>query len=294
MSASSPESSRAIRRIGLVVHPTRPIDEPLENLQSWTAAHDVALVQVPIAGRQRDLVPEGRVEDCDLVVSIGGDGTMLAATRSALAARRPVLGVACGSLGALTSVEPTGIERALDRFTHWDWVPRHVPALEIRRDDGEDLLALNDLAIVRAGQGQIRATAEIDGAVYGRFAGDGCIVSTAIGSSAYALAAGGPLLAPGTDAFLLTPLTTHGGFIPPLVIGAGARLRLHTDGGYGGARVELDGQATEADAGLMEISLRGDVATVVTFSDQESFLTGLRRRGIVMDSPRIIADEQRG
>ncbi len=235
-----------------------------------------------------------RIEDCDLVVSIGGDGTMLAAARAAMEARRPVLGIACGSLGALTSVEADGIDRALGRFARWDWVPRRLPALEIRREEGEDFLALNDLAIVRAGQGQIRGSAEVDGALFTRFAGDGCIVSTAVGSSAYTLAAGGPLLAPGADAFVLTLLPTHGGTHPPLVIGAGSRLRLETDGGQSGARVELDGQRTEADAGVMEISLRREVATLVSFSDQESLLNGLRRRGILADSPRIVVDGKRG
>jgi NAD+ kinase len=218
---------------------------------------------------------------------------MLAATRAAMAARRPVLGVACGSLGALTAVGSDGVEHALDRFVRWDWSPRRLPALEIRREDGDDLLALNDLAIVRAGQGQIRATAQVDGTLFARFAGDGCIVSTAVGSSAYALAAGGPLLAPEADAFVLTPLTIHGGFSPPLVISAQSRLALEIYGGHGGARIELDGQVTDVRAGAMEISLRGDVATLVAFSDQEPLLTGLRRRRIVMDSPRIIADEER-
>ena len=78
------------------------------------------------------------------------------------------------------------------------------------------------------------------------------------------------------------------------MIGAGSRLRLETDGGQSGARVELDGQRTEADAGVMEISLRREVATLVSFSDQESLLNGLRRRGILADSPRIVVDGKRG
>jgi NAD+ kinase len=294
MSAPSSESGRpAIRRIGLVVHPKRPIDEPLAAVRDWTGAHEVELVQLPVRHRQRDIAPEGRAEECDLVVSIGGDGTMLAATRAALEARRPVLGIACGSLGALTSVDVDGVARALDRFVRWDWQPRRLPALEVRREDGDDFLALNDLVVVRAGQGQIRGRAEVDGTLFARFAGDGCIVSTAVGSSAYGLAAGGPLLAPGAEAFLLTLLPTHGGSCPPLVIGASSHLRLETDGGQSGARVELDGQQTEAEAGVMEISLRGDVATLVAFSDQEPLLTGLRRRGILVDSPRIVADDKR-
>jgi NAD+ kinase len=296
MAADAQSSSRrdpGIRCLGLVVHPTRDIEQPFAQVREWSAAHGAGLVQVPVAGNRREVTREGRAEDCDLIVSIGGDGTMLAAVRSSLAAERPVLGIACGSLGALTSVDAADVRSALDRFAGREWVPRHLPALEIRREEAEPLLALNDIAIVRAGQGQIRATASVDGSLYGRLAGDGVIVSTPVGSSAYALAAGGPLLAPGTDAFLFTPLPFHGGFCPPLVIGAGSQLELDTNAGRSGARVELDGQVTDLTVTALQIRLRPRVATVVTFEGQESLLAGLRRRKILMDSPRILADDAR-
>jgi NAD+ kinase len=289
----NPEGSNGIRLIGVVVHPTRAVEAPLSALREWTAKHGAELVQIQVPGNNRAVTKRGRPEDCDLIVSIGGDGTMLAATRVALGARRPVLGVACGSLGALTGVPGDGVARALDRFAGQDWTPRRLPGLEVGLTNGAELLALNDIAIVRAGQGQIRATATVDQSLFARFAGDGCIVSTAIGSSAYALAAGGPLLAPGADAFLLTPLSPHGGVCPPLVIGAGSRLQLETSIGYGGGRIEVDGQVTDLEVGAMHIGLRSDVATVVGFPDQESIITRLRRRKIIIDSPRILAEEGR-
>lgn len=282
-----------VSSIGVVVHPTREIDEPLGILRDWTGAHEVELVQVDVPGREREVTRHGRAEDCDLLVSIGGDGTMLAATRTALEAGRPVLGVACGSLGALTSVATEELEPALDRFARGDWVPRALPGLDVERAAGEDVLALNDMAIVRAGQGQIRVAATVDGTLYGRFAGDGVVVSTALGSSAYALAAGGPLMAPGTDAFLLTPLSPHGGFCPPLVIGAASILELEIDTSHSGARVELDGQVTGLEVCDLRIGLRSEVATVVSFGDAETMLSGLRRRGIIIDSPRITAEDAR-
>ena len=276
------------------MHPSRDIEQPLGALRRWTAEHGAELVQIPLSSRPRRVAEEGRVEDCQLIVSIGGDGTMLAAVRVAMADERPVLGVACGSLGALTNVEEDGVIAALDRIDAGDWRPHRLPALEVRRSEGDSFLALNDFAVVRAGQGQIRVSAVVDGTLYARFAGDGCVVSAPVGSSAYALAAGGPLIAPGTDAFLLTPLPAHGGFSPPLVIAAHLTLELEVAGGYGGARVEVDGQVTGLEVSVLRISLRPDVAVVVGFPDQESFLTGLRRRGVIRDSPRIVADEARG
>jgi NAD+ kinase len=122
-------------------------------------------------------------------------------------------------------------------------------------------------------------------------AGDGCIVSTPTGSSAYALAAGGPLIEPDLEALLITPLTAHGGSCPPLVVRATSVIRLDATTGFGGARLELDGQVADAVRGPVTISLRRGVATLVGFPDQEPFLTVLRQRQIIADSPRIVAEE---
>ncbi len=277
-------------RIGLVVHPSRAIDEPLTAVRDWATAHGADLLQVEAPCQQQSVASPGAAEDCELIVSIGGDGTTLAAIHAGTDAGRPVLGVTFGSLGALTAVAPGGVARALDRFQAGDWEPRRLPALEGTVDREHGFRAVNDLAIVRAGQGQVRVVATLDGERYGRFAGDGCIVSTAIGSSGYGFAAGGPLLAAGLDAFVLTPLTMHGGSCGPLVIGPGSALELEVSG-HGGSRLEVDGQVARSDPSHLRVALRPRVATIVGFNDQEPFLTGLRRRQIIADSPRILADE---
>src|SRR4051794_29216297 len=96
---SATASSIVLGRIGVVVHPRRDVERPLDDLRRWAAQHSAELVQIAVDGGQRRRVaPYAVPEHCDLVVSIGGDGTMLAATRASLPAKRPVLGVACGSL----------------------------------------------------------------------------------------------------------------------------------------------------------------------------------------------------
>lgn len=292
-SAVATERLSPPRRLGVVVHPSRDIEQPLHALREWADAAGIPIVQVQAGGRQQQVAEPGTVDQCGLIVAIGGDGTALAAMRAAVGASSPVLGIACGSLGALTSVPADAVASSLDRFSRRDWTSRKLPALQVRREHGEELFALNDIAVVRGGEGQIRTTAHVDGSLFARFAGDGCIVSTPVGTSAYALAAGGPLLAPGAEAFLLTPLTVHGGFCPPLVLGAGSVLELNTSAGYGGGRLEVDGQVHDHSLGGLRVTLKPAVANVVTFDDLESPLAGLRRRRIILDSPRIQAEDDR-
>jgi NAD+ kinase len=282
------------RRIGLVVHPSRSVDKPLRLLREWSSEHEVELAQVPAAYSQRRVADEGDPADSDLIVSIGGDGTTLAALRSATAAQRPVLGIACGSLGALATVSVPDVTRSLDRFSRGEWRPRLFPALSVTTGEDEPLFALNDVAVVRAGGGQVRVSAHVDGSLYARIAGDGAVVSTPIGSSGYTISGGGPLILTGIEGFVFTPLPKHGGFCPPLVIGPKSTLQLDVGAGFGGARLEVDGQVASDHVRSLTIGLREGVATMVSFPDQETLLAGLRRRGIIVDSPRVTADDDRG
>jgi len=287
-------AAASLSRIGLVVHPVRPVDAALDMLREWAQRNGVDLVQVHAFCRQKPVAQQGDPSDCDRIVAIGGDGTTLAAIHTGVQAGRPVLGVSCGSLGVLTSVYPKEIGRALERFSAGEWTPKSLPALDGVREQGEPLQAINDIVVVRAGEGQIRVHVLVDGTLYARVAGDGCVVSTPLGSSAYGLSAGGPVLAAGTHAFAFTSLYAHGGVCPPLVVSEGSELQIVTAPGYGGARIEVDGQPMGPHVGDLKVSLRPAVATVVGFDDQERFLTGLRRRGIIADSPRFLAEDARG
>jgi NAD+ kinase len=286
-------NSRPLRRIGLVVHPSRSVDRPLGLVQEWSEQNGVELTQVPAAYSQRRVADEGDPGEADLIVSIGGDGTTLAALRSAAIVQRPVLGIACGSLGALATVAVADVTRSLERFSRGEWQPRRFPALSVARADDEPLFALNDVAVVRAGGGQVRVSARVDGNLYARIAGDGAIVSTPIGSSGYAISAGGPLLAGGLDGFVFTPLPKHGGFAPPLVIPAQSILELEVGAGFGGARLEVDGQVAADRVHSLTIGWQEQAATMVSFPDQETLTAGLRRRRIILDSPRVAADAER-
>jgi NAD+ kinase len=289
--------ARRLQRLGLVIHPRRAVAGAFEAIAAWGESHGVEVVEVPAPGQDRHFAPPGDPATCDLIVSLGGDGTTLAALRIAAAVGMPVLGVACGSLGALTAVGATDVATALDRVVSGDWKARRLPALAVESDGAEPQVAVNDLVIVRQGAGQIAAAVRVDGELFIRFAGDGLVVGTQLGSSAYTLAAGGPVLAPGGEGMVFTPLAPHGGFCPPLVTGPSSRLELHVEPGYGGARIELDGQIHDHVEPLVSrtltVVLRPDHATLVVLDGEEAMLAGLRRRRVLIDSPRMLARDDR-
>jgi NAD+ kinase len=282
-----------IDRIGVVVHPHRPLERALETLRAWTAANGADAVQIPIRGQERVVAPAGEAASCDLVLALGGDGTTLAALHAAAPHRLPVLGIACGSLGALTATSADATEEALTKFAAGAWHRRILPGIGVSADGSEPHHAINDLVVGRKGANQVVVGVHVDGELYVRFAGDGVVLSTPLGSSAYTMAAGGPMLAAGTEAIVVTPVAAHGGSAPPLVVAATSTVTIEIEGGFGGARIEFDGQFTDLEPRVLTTSWCADYATLVRFDEAESAFAGLRRRRILMDSPRVVAREER-
>jgi len=284
-------------RIALVVHPRRELGNALATLREWAEAQGASLVQLASPGQEQQVAPPGEVDGADLVVALGGDGTTLAALRAAAAVHLPVLGIACGSLGALTAVTADQIDDALSRVASGDWTERRLPAVVVERQGAEDLRAINDLVLVRAAAGQAMVEIEVDGERFIRLAGDGVVAATPLGSTAYTMAAGGPMLAPGASGMVVTPLAPHGGVCPPLVTGPDSRIRITLDPGHGGARIELDGQVSDTlpprEPVVFTLRLEEAFATLVSLGEHEPMVAGLRRRGILVDSPRVLARDSR-
>jgi NAD+ kinase len=182
---------------------------------------------------------------------------------------------------------------ALGHVEAGSWTPVDVPGLEVKGAGDRVEVAINDLTVIRDGPGQLLVSIVVDDVLYARVAGDGLVVATTLGSSAYTMAAGGPILAPGADALAVTPLAPHGGSIPPLVVGAGSRIALTIDAGHGGVRHEIDGRLGSLDGELLSVRGRTSYATLVRLADEESRLSGLRRRGLVVDSPRVLVRDAR-
>src|SRR5438034_9130069 len=122
-----------MRRVGIVLHPTRPVRRALDVLEDWAAAHALELVHLEAEGSRSGRPFDHEVGACDLVAAVGGDGTVLTALHAAAQTRTPVLGVACGSLGALTTVPEAELRAGLDRIAAGQWWPRRLSALVAQR-----------------------------------------------------------------------------------------------------------------------------------------------------------------
>ena len=290
----------AITRLGLVVHPrARDRAGRCDTLQRWSEERGVEVVQVPAPGQDRRVAEPGDPASCDAIVALGGDGTTLAALRTGAAAGKPVhrrrlrqpRRADRSHGGRSRATRSTASRRATGRRGS-------LPALRLRREGGETLTAVNDVVIVRRAPARSSAEVSVDGELFIRFAGDGLVVATPLGSSAYTLAAGGPVLAPGAHGIVLTPLAPHGGCCPPLVAGRESRLddrgRSRATAARGSSSTAGSARSsTRMRARTLELGLLRDHATLVALGGEESVLAGLRRRRVIIDSPRMLAREER-
>jgi NAD+ kinase len=278
--------------VGVIVHPTRPVRDALEVLKRWTEDRGLRLVQIR-TGEHPWVAQPGEVTACDLIAALGGDGTVLKALHAAGETQTPVLGVAYGSLGALTTVTEHELRTGLDRFAAGEWLARNLPALALGGDESQLARAINDLVLARRGSTQLVVDISVDQELYVRLAGDGIVVATPLGSSAYSMAGGGPLLAAGTNAFVCTPLAMHGGCAPPLVVPDDRGVRLEIHPGHGGFYLEIDGVRVDTEAQRFSVRSQSAYARLVVLDDSRSGVPWLRERGLISDSPRVAARERR-
>jgi NAD+ kinase len=231
--------------IALVLHPRRDPGAVLDAIGNWATSHGSRLLMRAEDAARWDgdvtVVSDAELaERADAVVSLGGDGTMLGALR--LVARRPVpvLGVNIGSLGFLVEVQPEELPDALDRLERQDFTIEQHSALWLGADD--EAVAFNDLALVRVpGDGVVEATLAVGGQRMGRYRCDGLVISTSIGSTAYAYSAGGPVVSPALDAVVVAPLAPLAGISRPTVTAADEPIRLTLQEGSARPAIEVDG-----------------------------------------------------
>ncbi len=200
-------------------------------------------------GIHATLVREGEegVSPPDLTLVVGGDGTFLAACRLYAPFRVPILGVDLGGLGFLAEVSVEEMEKAAEQIASGVFAieERMMAHCRIAHQDGreEEDFALNDVVIYRGPFAQmIRLSAYIDGEFLASFPADGLIIATPTGSSAYSLSAGGPVVFPGLELFIVTPICAHTLYARSIVVPPSSCIRVVLESLKEGTMVTLDGQ----------------------------------------------------
>ncbi|MBQ9038727.1 MAG: NAD(+)/NADH kinase [Clostridia bacterium] len=200
---------------------------------------------------------------CQLLIVLGGDGTILSGLDYAIENDLPIVGINLGRLGFLTELETDELdEGVIDRLLNGDYTVDTRTTMMVEGWDYRKYFALNDIVITRA-TSSVRILSleyEANGAMVDCISGDGLIVATATGSTAYSLSAGGPVVLPGLECFVLTPICPHTLNARPVIVSADERITVRMVDDRGGAQAVLDGRrAIMLDRAHPEITIRRSV-----------------------------------
>lgn len=241
-----------MKTIGILTKPKFPdVKQILKNLVSWLRDHRKEVI---LDAKTAALIGEPAVHQkaqiaalADLVLVLGGDGTMLNAARLVEEQGVPILGINMGGLGFLTEVSVEHLYPSLEKVFAQEFSVEDRLMLRARMHRHEEHVAhatvLNDVVISKGTLARmIEIQIAIDGQLVTRLRGDGLIVSTPTGSTAYSLSAGGPIIAPSVQALILTPICPHTLTHRPLVVPSSAALEVTLASQDEGAMTTFDGQ----------------------------------------------------
>ena len=241
-----------IRRIGLIVKRQElRARAVIESLLDWAAARGLEVLaderETWLDARATGATPEELADRADLIVVLGGDGTMIATARLVGGRGTPVLGVNFGTLGYLTEYTDADVFPALEGIVRGDLAidPRVMLDCTIEREGQEyaRVTALNDIVVNKSALARIIGIdCWIGGQYVTYYRADGLIVSTPTGSTAYNLAAGGPILIPSMGAFVLNPICPHTLSNRPLVVPDDVTIEFRVRAHDGSVMVTVDGQ----------------------------------------------------
>jgi NAD+ kinase len=228
--------------VGVVLHPNRNPDQAIRQVVDWARSH-----QLPVYGLADEVgridcdaiavSPEELAAKSDMVISLGGDGTMLRSLRLARLHSRPVLGVNVGRLGFLAEIDLAGLDDALSAIDRHEFTVEERSAVRCTVCD-PSWIAFNDVALVRTPGDHLAAVeVVVDGQPFVRYAADAVVIATPTGSTAYSYSAGGPIV----DGLLVVPAAPHSTFNRAIMLSDSEHLELRVLGSSGVLAVEVDG-----------------------------------------------------
>ena len=247
-------------RVGIMVHGRREDAVcQAKKAAAYLQSRGVTVVAEDDAAPILGVPSFSQAHGADVIVTLGGDGTILRGAQYALRWDAALLGINMGRVGFLAEVEPEAIEQALDAVVRGEYRLERRPVLEVQ-SGGKTWYALNDVVISRGGYSRlITIDALVDGDSTGRYVADGLIVATPTGSTGYCLSAGGPVVSPKVDCMVITPICAHTLQHRPCVVHGGAHIRLQLRAEeVQSASLEVDGQTCMDLHAGMTVDVRKD------------------------------------
>lgn len=211
---------------------------------------DKGIVDIPLVKRYDH--EQGLPADADIVISYGGDGTFLDSVRLVDTRPVPILGINSGRMGFLANVSKENMEEAFRDIREGKYSVEERVLLKIEGDFNDNVeypYAFNEVSIEKSGVTTISVDVAIDGEPVTAYLGDGLILSTPSGSTAYALSVGGPIVAPNIGCFILAPIASHNLTMRPLVIPDSGTLNFTVYSRSGKAVITMDNRDHTVDSG---------------------------------------------
>lgn len=271
-----------MKRVGILHHPKLAPSLPLaHHIVSYLAGKGIDS-WMGSAWDESQVAP--RIAGLDLLITLGGDGTILRAARMSARHKVPILGINLGRLGFLTELTPENWEEKLpDMLEGYYWIEERMMlrAESSRRDSRQGSYeALNDVVISRGGLARVvRVETWVDGSRLTTYIADGVIVATATGSSAYALAVGGPIMPPALHNILLIPIAPHLTLDRAIILPQGATLTLKLQTDHR-ARLTVDGQFDQnlMDGDEVKVQASEHICRFVRLRSETYFYESLMER----------------
>ena len=243
------------RQIGLIANDGKPGAPEL--VRALVAAFAQHRLPVRLEAHTAHLIgelsadaPDDLARTCDLLVVLGGDGTILRVLHDLKERSRPIFGINIGTLGFLTCMSSAAWPQAVEAivggtYTLSERTLLHVEVIREGRPEIETHTALNDAVVSRGELSQlIRVEVAVDGAKLSEYHADGLIVATPTGSTAYSLSAGGPVLTPDSGCFVVTPICPHVLTMRPVLVSDQSRIEIRPSSSRGDVFLALDGQVS--------------------------------------------------
>jgi NAD+ kinase len=279
--------------VGMVLHPQRDSAEAVDAVLGWAARNSAEVLGIEAEIRRLNcaavsVTAEQLGQRSDLIVSLGGDGTMLRAMRLADGQQAPVLGVNLGKLGFLAEVDVPDLPGALSAIDSHEFTVEPRLAVDATVG-GEVVTAFNDIALVRfPGRPTAVVAVRAAGHPFVSYAADAVVVATPTGSTAYSFSAGGPIVSPAVEALLVTPAAPHSAYNRGLVLSVHDSLELEILPASGPLAVEVDGRVTaQVDVGDRVVLRPRPGAAHVVRLGRTSFYERARRKLRLTDSAEV-------